>query len=379
MFRNNISRSTDSNNKNSFILFETDYNEFEDAKVPLQKLINISNFAYINQAADCNHQDDPLLGKNLHLSNKTFNNVSFSAVLIITSYVGHDEVRSAHRQAMTIDKLRSLDMKRVFLLADIPPTEKYISQPAIDDENSRFGDLVQGNFTEAYRNLTYKHVMGLRWAANACPTAKYIIKIDDDTVFDILFLYNYLISLPDTSSTLPFLSGFVLDGKKPIRNVANKWYVSRQEYAGELYPDYLSGWLYVTNVRTALQLVSASQRHPFMWIDDTWVTGVLREPLAIPLTKVNEWFSANSQFLDCCIDDVKKNALNCDYHIGPNGGDVSLIVAFNDAMAKCYDFDGQGDGCAQRTHEHMLARTCIGVDKHLVEQHGSGIVQAMRL
>lgn len=65
MLRNNTSRSTDSNsNKNSFILFDTDYNEFEDAKVPLQKLINISNFAYINQAADCNAQDEPLLGKN---------------------------------------------------------------------------------------------------------------------------------------------------------------------------------------------------------------------------------------------------------------------------------------------------------------------------
>lgn len=280
---------------------------------------------------------------------------------------------------MAIDKLRSLNMKRVFLLADIPLTEKYISQPAIDDEHSRFGDLVQGNFTEAYRNLTYKHVMGLRWAATACPTAKFIVKIDDDTVFDILFLYNYIESLPDTSSTLPFLSGFVLDGKKPIRNVANKWYVSRQEYAGDLYPDYLSGWLYVTNVRTALQLVAASQRHPFMWIDDTWVTGVLREPLDIPLTRVNEWFSANSQFLDCCINDVKKNALNCDYHIGPNGGDVSLIVGFNEAMAKCYDFDGQGDGCAQRSPNNMLATTCIGIDKHLVEQHGAGIVQAMRL
>lgn len=36
-------------------------------------------------------------------------------------------------------------------------------QNAINEESERYHDLVQGNFVDSYRNLTYKHVMGLKW------------------------------------------------------------------------------------------------------------------------------------------------------------------------------------------------------------------------
>jgi hypothetical protein len=35
----------------------------------------------------------------------------------------------------------------------------------IDEESKRYGDIVQGSFLDSYRNMTYKHVMGLKWAA----------------------------------------------------------------------------------------------------------------------------------------------------------------------------------------------------------------------
>lgn len=46
-------------------------------------------------------------------------------VIIVTSYVGHVELRSAHRRAMTPEYLSSLRVTRVFLLAKIPPNERY--------------------------------------------------------------------------------------------------------------------------------------------------------------------------------------------------------------------------------------------------------------
>lgn len=64
-------------------------------------------------------------------------------VIIVTSYVGHDETRSAHRQALTQQKLRSMGLLRVFLLADIPSTERFIEQKSIYDESDRFEDIVQ--------------------------------------------------------------------------------------------------------------------------------------------------------------------------------------------------------------------------------------------
>lgn len=306
-------------------------------------------------------------------------------VLIITSYVGHDEVRSAHRQAITEEKLQSLGILRVFLLAEIPTTEKFIIQKSIENESNRFHDIVQGNFQEAYRNLSYKHIMGLRWAAAECQRAKFIIKVDDDTVFDIYFIRNYLDSVLqehtyDANTELEtFLAGFVLDSKKPIRNVANKWYVSLEEYRPSIYPDYLSGWLYITTPKTAKLLVLESQHEPFMWIDDTWITGVLRERIDIQLISLNKWFSANSQFLDCCLDDLIKHSLKCDYQVGPNGGDVKLITNFLKALEKCYEADDEVNGCNERTPDKLVTRTCVGKTKDIIGQHGNALVKQIRL
>ncbi len=55
-----------------------------------------------------------------------------------------------------------------------------------------YGDLVQENFLDSYRNLTLKTLMGIRWASIYCANAKFIVKIDDDVVLNPYFLVNYL-------------------------------------------------------------------------------------------------------------------------------------------------------------------------------------------
>lgn len=68
----------------------------------------------------------------------------FKAILLVTSYVGHDEVRAAHRSAISAETLRNLKVARIFLLAAIPKKEKFISQNAIANENKHFNDILQG-------------------------------------------------------------------------------------------------------------------------------------------------------------------------------------------------------------------------------------------
>lgn len=58
--------------------------------------------------------------------------------------MGHDEIRSAHRYAISQETLSDLGFQRVFLLAEIPWHDKFITQQAIDNENNRFNDIVQG-------------------------------------------------------------------------------------------------------------------------------------------------------------------------------------------------------------------------------------------
>lgn len=77
------------------------------------------------------------------------------AILIVTSYVGHDDLRSAHRMAISKAELAKVNIVRVFLLAEIPNKEKFIKQEAIENEHHHFNDIVQGNVCKML-NVHYK-------------------------------------------------------------------------------------------------------------------------------------------------------------------------------------------------------------------------------
>lgn len=245
---------------------------------------------------------------------------------------------------------------------------------------------------ESYRNLSYKHVMGLRWSSShSCLKPKYIIKMDDDIVVDLFHLVHYLsanshgLSSPSTNRE-HFLAGYIFKNVVPIRRQQNKWFVSNDEFAGSVYPSYLSGWMYVTTPYTASSLISAADRlAPIFWIDDTWITGILRDKQRIPINDMlNDLFSANSQFLDCCLADLEKFKYRCPFIAGPNGGDHKMIEQFVKAIRKqCYNMslDTMNDRCIERDPKlPSLKQSCVGGDKHLLrEEHGAAIVSAIQL
>ncbi|EDV45341.1 beta-1,3-galactosyltransferase brn [Drosophila erecta] len=329
---------------------------------PSNSLLNLTDFHYLLVSNVCRKTKRELL-----------------AVLIVTSYAGNDALRSAHRQAIPQSKLAEMGLRRVFLLAALPSKELFISQDQLASEQQRFGDLLQGNFIEDYRNLSYKHVMGLKWVSEECKKqAKFIIKLDDDIIYDVFHLRRYLETLevrqPGLATSSSLLSGYVLDAKPPIRLRANKWYVSKKEYPHALYPAYLSGWLYVTNVPTAERIVAEAERVSFFWIDDTWLTGVVRTRLGIPLERHNDWFSANAEFIDCCVRDLKQHSYECEYSVGPNGGDDRLLVEFLHNVEKCYF-----DECVKRPVSKSLKETCLAAAKSRPPKHGFAEIKALRL
>jgi hypothetical protein len=48
----------------------------------------------------------------------------------------------------------------------------------LGDENSRYGDVLYADFVDSYRNLTYKSLTSLYWAASKCPRASFVMKVD---------------------------------------------------------------------------------------------------------------------------------------------------------------------------------------------------------
>lgn len=230
--------------------------------------------------------------------------------------------------------------------------------------------------------------MGLRWSVtHDCLRPKFIIKMDDDIVVDFFYLTQHLNDKFSSSTAKHLLSGYVFRNVAPIKIKQNKWYVSDSEFDGSVYPDYLSGWMYVASSLTVNKLVSAAQDREtkIFWIDDTWITGILRDQQGIPIDEsLNSLFSANSEFLDCCLNDVQQHGYSCPFIAGPNGGDHKLIEKFVQAIQRhCFNrtIDFTQNYCRQRpSNKASLKTTCVGQDKHLLrENHGAAIVNAMKL
>ncbi|XP_034834298.1 beta-1,3-galactosyltransferase 5-like [Maniola hyperantus] len=306
--------------------------------------------------------------------NSTCNESPF-IVIIVTSYVGHVELRSAHRRAMPSAYLSSLNITRVFLLARIPKNERYITQDAINNESIIFGDILQGSFYENYRNLTYKHLMGLKWASSQCQKASFILKVDDDTVFNINKTYEFLnkILIPDRND---LIMGYILNDTKPRRNEQNKWYVTWEEYPRSVYPPYLSGWYYIVTPNIATMITDEAIYHPFFWIDDIFVTGLLTESLGLKLRQLpQDYWLEYYEHMECCLRDMIKKSIKCDYVVGPNGRRNNLIVEFNEAFANCQKWGN----CTSRAHADDLKKGCVMFRDRTIFSDGQAEIQHINL
>lgn len=157
-------------------------------------------------------------------------------------------------------------------------------QPLIEQEAREYGDIVQGSFIDSYRNLTYKHVMGLLWATKNCPGARYLLKLDDDVFVNTPYLNSYLPSLPE--QRLIFCP--VVAGSLVKRSYRSKWRVTPEEYSARWYPPYCTGWVIVYSPDVASALYTQAQKESYFWIDDVHITGTIAKKLNITHTALGD-------------------------------------------------------------------------------------------
>uniref|UniRef100_A0A146LQ42 Hexosyltransferase n=2 Tax=Lygus hesperus TaxID=30085 RepID=A0A146LQ42_LYGHE len=297
-------------------LINIEPSSFIERKVVTKGLLDLNDFHLLLVPRNvCKSSDD--------------GDVNVKYVQIITSYAGEVTARSALRRAYPSSELLGLGISRVFLLARTRNKTTDVTQAALEDENRKFGDLLQGSFYESYRNLTYKHAMGLKWASNLCPQIKYILKMDDDIVVDLYRVLD-VVRAYERNSTFD-LMGYVFDHLRPIRMKANKWYVTKQEYDRNYYPKFLSGWFYVTKPKVAFDIVERARSLPYFWIDDVFLTGIVPETLGSSFLDIRHHFTTYPELLDCCIT----RNVACEFSVAPSGGDHNLQIRFQKHSKKC--------------------------------------------
>lgn len=215
--------------------------------------------------------------------------------------------------------------------------------------------------------------MGLSWAAfHPCLRPKIIIKMDDDAVVDFRQLIDFLQSkLPsiEADPTADYLAGYAFREAVPERSETSKWYVTREEYEDDFYPDYLSGWMYIIKPSTARRLILTTLERELniFWIDDIWMTGILREKAGINITEsFNHLYSPNPQFMQCCLLDLLYHQYRCPYMVGPNGGETVMINAIANAVKdNCYNsaqFPDHNKCVYRDSNIPSIKETCVGVE-----------------
>lgn len=163
-----------------------------------------------------------------------------------------------------------------------------VTQHKIVLENQLYNDIVQGNFFDCYRNLTYKHVMVLKWTLYYCPCARYLLKTDDDTFVNAPYLLETLNhKLSPLGARNLLMCQLSWDGRVK-RSYRSKWRVSYSEYPDRWYPPYCRGWVIIYSPDVVYKLYTEAQVNPFFWIDDVHITGTMAVKQNISLTDLGE-------------------------------------------------------------------------------------------
>ncbi|XP_064488494.1 beta-1,3-galactosyltransferase 4-like [Ornithodoros turicata] len=106
-------------------------------------------------------------------------------VILVGSAPHHFPLRNAIRGTWGREA-RNSGFVVVFVTGKPPPSSKeYEWQLGLDTEAAVNRDILQGTFIGTYGTMTMLNILGLKWAAEACGSADFLVKISDDTYLNV--------------------------------------------------------------------------------------------------------------------------------------------------------------------------------------------------
>ena len=196
----------------------------------------------------------------------------FLLAFVVTA-LEHYDFRRTIRNTWAVTSDFRLPVRCVFIVGRSSGRNADRIQKIIEQESRNFGDIVQADFLDTYNNLTYKSLVGLRWATTYCPEAKYVLKIDDDTFVNMFALLGRLEQDLLNSAFYSDLKIFCRAVFHDKVQRTGKWAVRESKFRQAYYPPYCSGPAYVLSMALASQIVSDSLHVPFFHLEDVYVTG----------------------------------------------------------------------------------------------------------
>lgn len=262
-------------------------NTLRGMRIQMQSMYNENDLDYHQQVKLSAHMlpewDYTHLGNIRNFRYHTFNNVCSNVspflLIFVTSAPRHTQHRKVIRQTWgNMEKQK--DVKLLFSLASVKTEE----QDIIEEENRKYHDIIQGNFLDTYLNVTYKHIMNLKYAVYYCPDIKYILKTDDDFFVNINAVLNYLRERYLLCGAKDYIQCGVAE-KFPVFRRSRKfpqWVVKFEDYERTVYPTYcMGGYAMVYSWDVAFKMYQEAQRGDTFWMEDAYMTGILGERIGL--------------------------------------------------------------------------------------------------
>ncbi|KAL3092739.1 hypothetical protein niasHS_007948 [Heterodera schachtii] len=167
-----------------------------------------------------------------------------------------------------------------FFVADPSGGEAADVKQKLEEEQKKHGDIVfLHGFVDKYKHLHLKWFGALTWQQRHCAGAEWVAKVDDDTVVHLRRM-DYWINkkFRQIAAEHPLIFfGHMGASRKPFRNRDSKWYISREDFPGELFPPFALGNIYLTNTDTVKAVLAHSPKTNGFFLEDVLYSGILAE------------------------------------------------------------------------------------------------------
>ncbi|XP_071807072.1 beta-1,3-galactosyltransferase 1-like [Asterias amurensis] len=211
------------------------------------------------------------------LDNKTDKRVFL--LLLVKCSPGDTFDRSLIRQ--TWGGVKEVDGRRTLTMFLVGESGNATKNRLVAEENTKRRDIVRENFIEAYANLTFKTLMGFKWAAQFCPDAEYVASVDADMLISVHNMVRRLVGKPKKG----YAEGNLRSKVVPVRNPNDqhkKWHTSLDLYPEPTYAPFFTGACYVMSADVAARVFRESVHVRFLPWDDVYTGLVMKRVGVVP-------------------------------------------------------------------------------------------------
>ncbi|KAL6725585.1 hypothetical protein Aduo_007626 [Ancylostoma duodenale] len=151
-------------------------------------------------------------------------------------------------------------------------------------EYHQFGDILQTNFDDSFRNLTLKSYSISNFVRENCTSVRAVLKLDDDVEWNVQKMVAKMATV-DVKGKRLYCE--VRQCGIPQRLKGGKYFISWEEWPHQFFPPYCVSAAYFGSPHTFVVLHNTTSMVRHIWLDDVFSTGVVGSAASISYEKLN--------------------------------------------------------------------------------------------